>query len=299
MTDEPRAATRLNLAKKCLGLKYMSAYTLETLSFEKGPFFSVCATYVIHLANNGRLDSVMRELKAKPPSRTVHIVFNQGPKGKNLPEETPAQDIIHAYKHVFQDAATRGYDRILVLEDDFFFRPDLGSPDVASVNRFLETPRKHKWVYQLGCIPGLMVPCGNESYATVAFASHACVYSKQFREYALGYTKKIRDWDVFCLLHCVRYTYTKPLCYQLFTETENYKDWFRCFGLVGLLKWALKKLQLDKHAEPGFSLCYLFAKVMFYVGCVVLLGLGYAVYAFRAEFKRLFFLLMDRYGRRI
>ena len=270
---------------------------MQTLSFEKGPFFNVCATYVVHLANNGRIDSVMRELKATPPSSIVHIIFNQGPKEKDLPEETPEQDIIHAYKHVFKDAVKRGYDRILVLEDDFFFRTDLATADVASVNRFLEAPRNRRWTYQLGCIPCLMVPCGNKSYVTASFATHACVYSKPFQEYALRYTGSIRDWDLFCFLHSVRYTYTNPLCYQLFTETDNYNNWSNVLGLVGLIKWTLKKLQLDKQAEPGYTICYFLAKAAFFVGCSVLVALGCAAYAFRTELKRLFFLLIKRYGR--
>jgi hypothetical protein len=56
-----------------------------------------------------------------------------------------------------------------------------------------------------------------------------------------------------------RYTYYKTLCYQLFPETDNSKNWLNYFGHATILKFILKKLELDKKIEPGYSRCLLFS----------------------------------------
>ena len=70
---------------------------------------------------------------------------------------------------------------------------------------------------------------------------------------------EIIDWDEE-MLKQTRYSYYENLCYQLFPETENYKYWLDYFGHIRILKYILKKMELDKHVEPGYSYFLLFAK---------------------------------------
>lgn len=248
-------------------------YRFETKEYSDG-LFSVDAAYVIHLENNGRLSQLTRELEARHPANVVHLLFNPGYKkmAKDLPLQAPAHDLVHAYKHVFQDARERGYDRVLVLEDDFMFRKDLQPSDVAQVNTYLETNSNRRMMYQLGCIPGLMVPVGGGTYLTVACGTHACVYTQKFRDYVLQFKGYIRDWDFFTMVRCLRYAYSIPLCYQLYPATENSDHWMPLFGYTNLLKRAIRLVGMDKRAEPAFSICYGGAKMIFY-GMLALVAL--------------------------
>ena len=240
-------------------------YRFETQEYTDG-LFSVDAAYVIHLEHNGRLPQLTQELAARHPANVVHILFNPGYKkmAKDLPQQAPAHDLVHAYKHVFKDARERGYDRVLVLEDDFMFRKDLHLSDAAKVNAYLETHSNRRMMYQLGCIPGLMVPVGGSTYLTIACGTHACVYTRKLRDHVLQYKGYIRDWDFFMTFHSLRYAYSIPLCYQLYPATENSDHWMPLFGYTDFLKKLIRLVGLDKRAEPAFSICYWGAKMNFY-----------------------------------
>jgi hypothetical protein len=65
-----------------------------------------------------------------------------------------------------------------------------------------------------------------------------------------------------------KYLYYKPLCYQLFTETENKKSWGEKDGtfLMGWIKNAtIQVLGLDKRAEFGFFVLYCIAKFLLFL----------------------------------
>ena len=241
-------------------------YRFETKEYTDG-LFSVDAAYVIHLENNGRFPQLTRELEARHPANVVHILFNPGYKkmAKELPQQSPAHDLVHAYKHVFKDAREKGYDRVLVLEDDFMFRKDLKSSDVAQVNSYLEAHTNRRMMYQLGCIPGLMVPVGGSTFLTVACGTHACVYTQKLRDHVLEHKGYIRDWDFFMTFHSLRFAYSIPLCYQLYPATDNSDHWMPLLGYTSFLKRLIQLVGLDKRAEPAFSICYWGAKMNFYL----------------------------------
>ena len=75
--------------------------------------------------------------------------------------------------------------------------------------------------------------------------------------------KNIKDWDVYLCFNKLQY-YT-PLCYQLFPETENNKNWGENYGvfkyLMILPKYIFKLLNLDTQVEPGYSIMYIFSKL--------------------------------------
>jgi hypothetical protein len=245
-------------------------YRIETETFEENKL-DVDAVYIIHLEGNGRLNSVRRQLHKFCLCRTVHIVYNKGSQDKKLPVDAPSYDLVDAYKHVFRDAALQQYGNIAVFEDDFFLRTNITKKQYSEVNSFLKTYKNDSVVYHLGCVPGLMVPIGQNNYWTIGFGTHACVYSPKFRERVLQYKDVIYDWDVFLLLHSFRVAYDVPLCYQLFPETANKKNWTCMLGITFLIKCVILMLHLDTQAEPGYSICYFAAKTMFYVVLVLLL----------------------------
>ena len=77
------------------------------------------------------------------------------------------------------------------------------------------------------------------------------------------------DWDLHTNFNYIRYIYEKPLCYQLFPETENQKHWENDIG-VKVQKYTINKLKLDVHVEPGYSIAYTVSKVVYGL-CVILL----------------------------
>ena len=56
-----------------------------------------------------------------------------------------------------------------------------------------------------------------------------------------------------------------PLCYQTYPNTENKLTWLEKDNfLIGYLKEAvITVLNLDKEPEPGFTILYCFAKLLF------------------------------------
>jgi len=256
------------------------SYRIETTTNEKA-LFEVDAAYIIHLEGNGRLDSVKEQMAKHAIAPTVHLVFNKGyndPK-KKLPSRTTTHDIVDAYKYVFRDAEQQDYNNVLVLEDDFFFRPDLAEADVGVVNQFLQRRKKQRFVYHLGCIPALMVPVDAQgNYLVACSSTHASVYSRSVRSHVLRYTGAINDWDWYLTFQSLRYAYTKPLIYQLYPETENSKNWMPVFGFTFFVKLWIKILKLDVQPEPGYAIIYTVAKAAFYGGVVafvVLLSMAY------------------------
>ena len=237
-------------------------YRFKTKKYADG-LFAVDAAYVIHLENNGRLPQLTKQLETTHVADVVHVLYNAGYKkvAKDLPAQTPAHDLVHAYKHVFLDAREKGYDRVLVLEDDFFFRDDMGKAEVDSVNAYLKANSDRKLLYQLGCSPGVMMPVGGGTYLTASCGTHACVYTRKLRDYVLDFKGLIRDWDWFMTFHTLRYAYSRALCYQLYPDTDNSNQWMALLGYTYVLKAAIRFFMLNTQAEPGYSICYWGAKL--------------------------------------
>lgn len=216
-------------------------------------FESVDATYILHLENNGRYDSIEEQLKLYHPSKIVYILFNKGyKKCEKQGISTPPKDLIHAYKYICEHA--KQYNTVLILEDDFMFNPEV-KEHAHNVDQFVNN-HTH-FVYRLGCLPTIQIPYN--SYTNIGFSggAHAIIYSKDVRNTLLH--SEIADWDVE-LIKYINYIYYKPLCYQLFPLTENQKHWgdFNPITMLcgKLLVFLIKILQLDTQAEPGYSIMY-------------------------------------------
>jgi hypothetical protein len=260
-------------------------YDYNKLSFNDGILNdSVDATYIIHLKDNGRYDSIQQQLSEYHITNTVYIVVNQGFKkcSKTLTKQNTVHDLIDAYLQVFKHSLEQNYNTILILEDDFIFSEKIKNPVVyKDINNFLVSKKTENFIYYLGCIPyAQTVGLTNHNRVFISGGTHAVMYSKKNREYIISKFKpeQIIDWD--CLqsmnsLYYNKYMYYQPLCYQLFPETENKKNWANLFGMINILKAIFKALKLDTQVEPGYSYMYIFSKGVFI--CLVLL-LCLAVY---------------------
>jgi len=255
-----------------------NCYKFEKIIYND-PIFenTIDTTYIIHLEGNGRLEHIKNQLKKYHLTKTVYIVFNKGyKKCKKTNINNSARDLVHSYITIFNHS--KNADNILILEDDFIFSDDL-LKHVDNVNDFLYKKNNKTFYYYLGVLPFLIFPYDYyHYYIRISAGTHAVIYSRKAREHILTLdTKNIKDWDQFTSVSFItRYTYYKPLCYQLFPNTENSDQWGAEFNLNFICKKLhnfYKVIGLDTKVEPGYSIMYFFAKNFFNIIIFILVFL--------------------------
>jgi hypothetical protein len=136
-----------------------------------------------------------------------------------------------------------------------------------SINNFIIKKDGRVFSYLLGCLPLLQtLSSDNHSILLLSAGTHAVIYSFKMVEYVLTKDKEtISDWDIFMNLKSgtLRYTYCEPVCYQLFSVTENQTNWVNVPILSSIMKFLLKFLKLDVQTSPGYQIMYYFSKSFF------------------------------------
>jgi hypothetical protein len=253
-------------------------YNYKKIIYNHGLFNkTIDATYIIHLEGNGRLDNIMDQLNEYQPTNIVYILFNKGYKKCKKQDfiTNPPYDLVDANLNIFKHAKQNNYNNILILEDDFIFNPEIKNQyHINNINNFLEKKKNTLFQYYIGCVPYLMIPYDKYNYIQKSAGTHSVIFSKKIREDLLKVDqKKISDWDIYNnYAYMNRYAYYKPLCYQLFPETENSKYWgensfFKSLliFLADIIKKLFKFLNMNKNPEPGFTYFYIFSKILFLI----------------------------------
>ena len=251
-----------------------NCYAFEKHNFNKGDLDEIIdATYVIHLKDNGRYESILEQLNYYQPTKLVYIIINKGFKKCSKSDfiKIPSDDLIDANLQVLKHSQKMNYNNILVLEDDFIFDPKIKEPlHKKNLINFLNNNTNNPYVYLLGCVPMLLIPYNYYHYKPfLSGGMHSVIYNKKMIEIILS-TKQttISDWDEFGIWYNYKYTYYTPLCYQLFPVTENSKSWGgRNNFIISYIKQLgpifLHSLNMDKSIEPGYSILYIFSKLLF------------------------------------
>ena len=254
-------------------------YDYEEYNFNN-PLIDVDATYIIHLKDNGRYDSIIDQLSKFPISKKVFIVVNKGyKKCKKHPSITkPPLDLVDAYLEIFQHAKEK--NNILILEDDFIFDDKILEPfHRNNINKFIKNHSNFDFIYYLGALPGLLLPYDYYNYRNIfSIGTHSVIYSKKSRVNIRD--NKINDWDLF-LNSKSRYIYYTPLCYQLFTETENTKHWgdhHYILFLGGIIAKIFIKLFNLNHSIEAYSYFYFVSKIFIFVLLILILFSKYLIY---------------------
>jgi hypothetical protein len=264
-----------------------NCYRFEKKTYNSGLLDdTVDATYIIHLEGNGRLPNIENQLKQFQPSKTVYIVYNKGFKNckKDLYLQTAAVDLTHAFVSVFKHAKIQEYQNILILEDDFFFSEEIKKIEVRQdIKHFVlkKTEKREEFMYYLGCIPFLQSPSlfQNHSRVFLSCGTHSAIYSKELRERVLYEKLNIYDWDLYNNYYTKRYMYYKAICYQLFPDTENSKEWGKNFYNTGsLLSFVFKSVHLDQKVDPGYHYFYIFSKMQFFFYLILFSILFYLLF---------------------
>ena len=253
----------IKINKENMDIVQNLCYYFNEINYEKSGFLdpSVDITYIIHLDGNGRINNIKNQLNKFIPTKKVIILYNKGYKCKNNPNiNNSSKDLIDCYLEIFKHSAKHNHNNILILEDDFIFSDDILSIDLHDLNLFILNKKEDKCVYLLGSLPFILIPYEKNHYLNIlSLGTHSVIYTRKIREEIISQNQyEIVDWDKE-ILSKKRFCYYKTLCYQLFPETENSKEWFE-YGHLTLLKFILKKLELDKKVEPGYSNCLLFSK---------------------------------------
>jgi len=240
-------------------------YRFEQLDFSDG-LLALDATYIIHLEGNGREEQIIKQLEEYHPTNLVYILYNKGYKkcNKSLHLNEPQIDLIDAFLYVFKDARSKNYKNILILEDDFIFNEKIKDKQAqTNVMEFIKKKENEPMIYMLGCLPFVQRPY--DKYTNVlscGIGTHACIYTQSVIEQTLQENEQdFKDWDYYTWHKYIKYVYYEPLCYQLFPETENQKNWDSFSGLKDVLLYLIKLLQLDKKPEPGYTFFYNLSKL--------------------------------------
>lgn len=264
-------------------------YTFKKMKYNTGLLHNaVDATYIIHLEGNGRYDDIMNQLKTYHPTKEVYIVFNKGYKKCQKDEhiKLPAHDLVDAFLQVFKHAKNQNYDNILILEDDFIFTEKIKKTSTQQdICTFLNEHKNEDYQYFLGCLPYLQLPCTLDCKHYINICSvgtHAVIYTKKNREILLNVNQKdIIDWDYYSFTHSRRYVYCEPLCYQLFPDTENSKNWHKDNYILYIISKSVKKfyniLKLNTQIEPGYSIFYIFSKIFAFTIIILILVIIYKI----------------------
>ena len=249
-------------------------YRFEQHDFSDG-LLDLDATYIIHLEGNGREEQIKKQLEEYHPTNLIYILYNKGYKkcNKSLHLNEPQIDLIDAFLYIFKDAHSKNYKNILILEDDFIFNKKIKDKQAqTNIMEFIKKKENEPMIYMLGCLPFIQRPY--DKYTNVlscGIGTHACIYTKSVVEHTLQENvQDFIDWDYYTWNKYTKYMYHEPLCYQLFTETENQKNWDSFSGLTYILLHLIKLLQLDKKPEPGYTYFYNLSKVT-YAGIVIFL----------------------------
>ena len=246
----------------------MKCYTYKKLISNNGLYNnSIDATYVIHLENNGRYDTILKQLNNTIPTKIVYILFNKGYKKCNKEKyiNSPPLDLVDAFLEIFSHAQKENYNNILILEDDFIFNEKtIGDNEIINKNI---NNKKNEFVYFLGCLPILQYPTNFNEYKIISsIGTHSIVYSKEFRNKTLQIDKKeFTDWDYYIgFCGVIRYSHYRPIYYQTFPKTENSQYWSTDLFFV-ILKFFIKLFNLDKSQEPGYILFYILSKIGIFI----------------------------------
>jgi hypothetical protein len=274
-----------------------SCYTFQTLTFESGFLDAgVDATYIITMEDGPRYKECFEKLKVYQPTKTVYLVVNKGFKKckKTLPKQTSMYDIIDANMQIFNHSKEHKYENVLILEDDFIFNDTILDPTVSTrVNTFLNERRRTSFMYVLGCLPAYVVPYTLHTFRVIwAHAMHAVIYSSSLREEILEYSEKnvIHDWDMdlsyLCLKRMNKFTYKFPLCYQTIPNTENKQAWGMSKPTEYVLNTYIKATEFDTKPEPGTSILYVMANILFILTILLVVIIAYSIYIWHLPLKK-------------
>ena len=254
-------------------------YRHKTLEFDSGLFDScIDMTYVLTMENSDRIQHFTKQLELHKPSSKVIVQYNSGFRNcsKTLKEQTAPYDITDSLRNIFVNALENGYERVLVFEDDFFMDKDkYTQKDIDSICKYVT--KHNPDVYTLGTLIHVSLPISKHPRILFTGHAHAVIYNRKYMKSFITNAArfKIEHCDQFW--HKITFKkagYHKPICYQLFPDTENSKQWGPAAKFNH--KW-LKLWKLDKSHEHYQAHTHFFSALHWIVLVGIIVGIVFIV----------------------
>ncbi len=219
-------------------------YYYENIILDKGMFDnSIDCAYILTMENSSRKEQYMNQINKYKPCKNIIIQYNKGFKlcKKKLYKDLAIYDLNDAYYYAYKHAKENKYENIIIFEDDFFFDETINQEIVDSIGYFIKNNNYH--IYSLGTIPHIFFPTLSEHNRVIYMScTHALIYNKSYFDiYCKLYEEGLSEQNDLIMnkFNIIRYGYYKPLCFQIFTETENRQTWkFKklCVFFINLFK---------------------------------------------------------------
>lgn len=236
----------------------------------------VDCTYVLIMEGSTREAQIRTQVEQAGLTSRVVFQYNKGYRAceKNLRVNKTNYDLEHALRHAFNHALHRGYERVLVLEDDCEFDERIRDPEILEdIGTFLVSTNPS--IYSLGSFLPLPNPfdvLAGSTHQLLLYNSgtHATIYNKRYMEWVATHACLLGHVDLETNRHWSKYTYRVPLAYQKMGETENAREgWGEMYPTLAYLLF--RPTGITHQVQPGYDIIKVWADRVSVVLLVVLL----------------------------
>lgn len=225
------------------------------------------SAYVLAMEDSPRIKTILQRLQFAIPCRKVVIQYNKGYKHcykPNLKKQKSLYDITDAYYHAFyhyKNNTPNGYERVMILEDDFIFTPLIKEKKTLSDIKGIISSKKPD-ILQLGHVLSIYNPFflfySNYNFKKHLYApsAHCVIYCKSFidkftSDYSIGKFPYDHYDKAFSIDYSNIWVYNKPLGIQPFENTENSKTW-NILGIntTDFMLFFIERFKLNDKDDP-------------------------------------------------
>lgn len=246
----------------------------------------VDCTYIITIPGSKRIQNIKNQLEKYILTKKIYILYNKTYKKckKYLKIYLPPYDLKDAYFTVMKHSINKGYNNIIILEDDFILTPDIKNPFIiADLKYHMDIHKNIPYYYNLGPLPLLFYPKfnlkNNSHYGLFSVGSSAIIYNKKIQfDILKKQNTEIKHWDFFLSVNYKNSFYNIPLTYQIYEKTENQTFWtcndinnYICKKCNNIIVNFLKLFNLDKNSKDGHDSFYYFIFSLNYILLLIIL----------------------------
>jgi len=265
------------------------SYTLHKLEEMPGIFDDIvdCVFIITMDKSVERHKNIHDQLTKYNLCKNTQILFNKGFKihgkyfttfNESVRVENTSHDLFHANLFLFNEAITKNYNNILILEDDFILSTKLSEIEhIQNLTHFVHSKKNKNMILYLGIIPIISRKYNDLFFNPIIhMGTHAVIYNRHYLVNVMSHQdiNKIYDIDLYNCnsMFTSKFLYKEPLVYQIFPETENKSNWGKitsnefvnniihntrsCLMKHNVVFPDLIKLGIDKSPEPGTSYLY-------------------------------------------
>lgn len=271
-------------------------YRMDNITYNTGLLDNIIdAVYVLLMENSDRTENVYNQLNDYKLSKNTYIQINKGYKkcDKKLMKNQSNYDLVDSNYNIWLHANENNYNNILILEDDFIFDNRIEDANVLKdLDDFINNNDFD--IYSIGSHPFLFYPSLFTKHPRIirSGCAHSIILTKNIRSILIDRYNNDNTFleksngHMDSIYHHGNYKYHiyyKPLCYQIFPETDNQNTWDEGLDIFSRLCLSLhlnfmKAIQLDKYPQPGFDIYYLCSYIWNTILYLTIIYIIYIIY---------------------